>query len=278
MKKLFYLILFFVLAGCSSNEESKSMDTSATINSATNIESLGNNIKQNQSEKKSSILIEESDSEDIIRDDSKPIVLAQTNLLSKKDWEFKESEHFMRLVPAQPTIGGPDKVEVTEFFYYGCIHCMTFEPYINDWKKDIPDNVRFERIPALWNPLLRLHGRMYFTKEILTENGKLKDPEGFRARVFREWHNKKNYMSSAEAIQEIFLEFGVSEDDFKKTFESFQVAQKLRLADDLARRYGIASTPTMVVNGKYRTGAGEAGSYPKLMRVIDELIERESMN
>ena len=48
--------------------------------------------------------------------------------------------------------------------------------------------------------------------------------------------------------------------------------------DDLARRYGIASTPTMVVNGKYRTGAGEAGSYPKLMRVIDELIERESMN
>ena len=116
MKKLFYLILFFVLAGCSSNEESKSMDTSATINSATNIESLGNNIEQNQSEKKSSILIQESDSEDIIRDDSKPIVLAQTNLLSKKDWEFKESEHFMRLVPAQPTIGGPDKIEVTEFF------------------------------------------------------------------------------------------------------------------------------------------------------------------
>ena len=70
MKKLFYLILFFVLAGCSSNEESKSMDTSATINSATNIESLGNNIEQNQSEKKSSILIQESDSEDIIRDDT----------------------------------------------------------------------------------------------------------------------------------------------------------------------------------------------------------------
>ena len=87
MKKIFYLILFFVLACCSSNEESKSMDTSTTINSVTNIESLGNNIEQNQSEKKSSILIEESDSENIIKDDSKPIVLAQMNLLSKKDWE-----------------------------------------------------------------------------------------------------------------------------------------------------------------------------------------------
>ena len=154
---------------------------------------------------------------------------------------------------------------------------MTFEPYINEWKKDMPDNVRFERIPALWNPLLNLHGQMFFTKEILAENGKLKDPEGFRARIFREWHNRKNYMASEDAIKEIFLEFGVSEDDFNKTFKSFQVAQKLNLARDLARRYGISSTPTMVVNGKFRTGAGEAGSYPKLMRVIDELIERESI-
>ena len=56
-----------------------------------------------------------------------------------------------------------------------------------------------------------------------------------------------------------------------------EVAQKLRLADDLARRYSIASTPSVVVNGKYRTNAGEAGgSYSKLLNVIDELIAKES--
>lgn len=84
-------------------------------------------------------------------------------------------------------------------------------------------------------------------------------------------------MTSATAIQKIFADFGVTEDDFNKTFESFEVAQKLRLADDLARRYSIASTPSVVVNGKYRTNAGEAGSYPKLIKVINELITRESI-
>ena len=80
-------------------------------------------------------------------------------------------------------------------------------------------------------------------------------------------------MTSASAIQKIFADFGISEDDFNNTFESFEVAQKLRLADDLARRYSIASTPSVVVNGKYRTNAGEAGgSYSKLLNVIDELI------
>ena len=223
-------------------------------------------------------MIEESDAEEEIQDGSQPIILAQANEFEEiKNWEFQESEHFMRLVPTQPTIGGPDKIEVAEFFYYGCIHCMTFEPIINKWKKDMPENVRFVRVPALWNNILRLHGRLYYTKEILTQNGKLKDPDGFRARIFKEWHNKKNYMSSANAIQKIFSDFGVSEEDFKKTFESFQVAQKLIMADDLARRYGIAATPTIVVNGKYRTGAGEAGSYPKLIKVIDELIERETI-
>ena len=151
------------------------------------------------------------------------------------------------------------------------------EPIINAWKKDIPESARFVRVPALWNPLLRLHGRMYYTKEVLVKNGKLKDPEGFRARIFKEYHNRKNYMTSATAIQKIFADFGVTEDDFNKTFESFEVAQKLRLADDLARRYSIASTPSVVVNGKYRTNAGEAGSYPKLIKVINELITRESI-
>ena len=271
------LFLIFFIVSCSSNEEPTYENTSISNDSVSeNDQPL---IENNDiAAQKQSFLIEESDAEKEIQDDSQPIILAQANEFEEiKNWEFQESEHFMRLVPTQPTIGGPDKIEVAEFFYYGCIHCMTFEPIINKWKKDMPENVRFVRVPALWNNILRLHGRLYYTKEILTQNGKLKDPGGFRARIFKEWHNKKNYMSSANAIQKIFSDFGVSEEDFKKTFESFQVAQKLIMADDLARRYGIAATPTIVVNGKYRTGAGEAGSYPKLIKVIDELIERETI-
>jgi thiol:disulfide interchange protein DsbA len=271
-KLLFNLIITMTLISCSSNEEPSVQNNSDSRKNVFQFNTQDQNIVQ-----KESILIEESDAEEAIRDDSQPIILAQANISQNNNWEFNESQHFMRLIPTQPTIGGPDKIEVAEFFYYGCIHCMTFEPIVNAWKKNIPDNVRFVRVPALWNPLLRLHGRMYYTKEVLTNNGKLDDPEGFRARIFKEWHNKKNYMTSEAAIQKIFTDFGVSEEDFTNTFESFEVAQKLRLADDLARRYSISSTPSMVVNGKYRTGAGEAGSYPKLIKVIDELVARETI-
>ena len=75
----------------------------------------------------------------------------------------------------------------------------------------------------------------------------------------------------------MFERFGVSQADFESTWNSFEVAQKMRVADDLARRYGISSVPMVVVNGKYKTDAGNAGSYPKLIELIEELIEREEL-
>ena len=83
-------------------------------------------------------------------------------------------------------------------------------------------------------------------------------------------------MASEASIQKIFETHGVSAEDFSTTWSSFEVAQKLRVAQDLSRRYSITSVPAVVVNGKYRTGASEAGGYPKLMELIDELTVREA--
>ena len=84
-------------------------------------------------------------------------------------------------------------------------------------------------------------------------------------------------MTSEDAIQKVFARFGVSEEQFRSTWSSFEVNQKLRVADDLTRRYSITSVPAGVVHGKYRSGASEAGSYSKLMEWIDELIVREGL-
>ena len=181
------------------------------------------------------------------------------------------------MVPAQPTVGGADKIEVAEIFWYGCNHCYDFEAFINRWKADLPANVRFVRIPAVWNPLVRLHAQLYYTEEVLANTGKIADPEQFRAAVFAEYHRRGNRLASVEAIQALFEKHGVSAEDFNSTWNSFEVAQKLRVAQDLGRRYAISGVPTMVVNGKYRTGAGEAGGYPALLELIDELIVRESV-
>ena len=206
------------------------------------------------------------------------IILAQADVPAPPvEWKYKEGDNYARLVPTQPTVGGADKVEVAEFFWYGCPHCFTLEPYINQWAEDKPANSRLVRVPATWNGILVLHAKLYYTQEILARNGVLLDGPAFHQAVFEEYHRRGNRMTSETAIQRLFERFGVSAEDFEKTWNSFEVSQKLRVAQDLLRRYSISSVPAIVVNGKYRTGAGEAGGYSELLELLDELILRESI-
>ena len=223
-------------------------------------------------------MVEESAAEEEEEVVDQPIILAQADTAAAdRDWKYSEGTHYVRMVPTQPTIGGADKIEVAEIFWYGCNHCYTFEPFINNWAENVPANARLVRIPATWNPLVKLHAQLYYTEEVLVKNGKIAEPEQFRNAVFAEYHRRGNRLTSLDAIEELFGKHGVSADDFKKTWESFEVAQKVRIADDLQRRYGITGVPAVVVNGKYRTGAGEAGGYPELLELIDELIVKESI-
>jgi len=221
-------------------------------------------------------VVEESAAEP--EDDEQAILLAQADTSAvTREWQFQEGRNYMRLVPTQPTVGGADKIEVAEFFYYLCPHCYNFEPMIKEWAANKPANARFVQVPAMWNQILVLHGRMYYTAEILARNGVIADAAAFNATVYDEIHRRNNKLSSEDAILKLFERFNVSADDFDRTWNSFEVDQKLRVAADLARRYSVKSTPTIVVNGKYRFGAQEAGSYPKVLEVIDELIVRESV-
>ena len=193
------------------------------------------------------------------------------------EWKYREGEHYARIVPTQPTLGGADKIEVAEFFFYSCPHCNDFEPIIKDWSENKPANVRFVQIPATWNNLLMLHARMYYTHEVLARNGQLADGEAFHNAVYTEIHRRGNRLATENSIRTLFERFGVGAEDFDRAWTSFEVAQKIRVAQDLMRRYGISSTPTVVVNGKYRTGGAEAGGYSNLLELIDELVVRESL-
>jgi protein dithiol oxidoreductase (disulfide-forming) len=227
------------------------------------------------------VVEESAATEEEVAAQDQPIVLAQADTsemgAAKREWKFTEGTHYVRMVPTQPTVGSADKIEVVEVFWYGCPHCYDFEPFINRWAESKPANVRFVRIPATWNPLVKLHAQLYYTEQVLVSNGKIKDPKQFRAAVFAEYLRRGNRLASIDSIQELFAKHGVSADDFTSTWNSFEVSQKLRVADDLQRRYNITGVPAIVVNGKYRSGAGEAGGYPQLLELVDELIAKESI-
>ena len=278
MKNSFLVLLALCLAACSGDKA----DTPAVAEDAPAVEEApveqAAPAQSDDAAEQALQVVEESAAEDVAETEDQPIVLAQqTDPAAAREWQFKEGQHYARMVPSQPTWGGADKIEVAEFFWYGCPHCYDFEPYLNRWKAQKDPNVRFVKIPAMWQPVLELHARLFYTEEVLARNGLLENPDAFRNMVFEEYHRRGNRLTSEKAIYQLFERVGVSQEDFDKTWNSFEVDQNIRKAKDLARRYSIASVPAIVVNGKYRTGGSEAGSYSKLIEIIDELTEREAL-
>lgn len=274
------LLLALGLAGCDPGQESPRPVTPPEIqDQPTDTEPAPAERPESDPDEGEPELVEESAAVDEQeRAEEKSLMLAKANTAQPAgDWQFTEGRHFQRIVPTQPTIGDADKVEVAEVFWYGCSHCFDFEPHINSWAEDLPGSARFVRIPAMWNPLVKLHAQLYYTEQVLAKSGKLEDPKTFHSAVFNEYHRRGNRLTSVDAIQSLFEAHGVSAEDFRSTWDSFEVAQKMRVAEDLARRYGITGVPTIVVNGKYRTGASDAGGYPELLDVIDELVARETV-
>ena len=281
MKKIFSLfsVTFLFLAACDSSDKAATDADIPVVEEAAPeaiTEAAPQVAQVEELEEAKPELVEESAAEAPTAAEAQELKLPEPQLAAvTRSWKFTEGKQYIRLTPTQPTVGGSDKIEVAEIFWYGCGHCYDFEPYINKWKETKPANVRFVRIPALWNSLVELHGRMYYTEEVLVKNGVIKNPAEFRAAVFQEYHRRGNRLTSEGAIQKFFERYGVNAETFNKTWKSFEVDQKLRVARDLAKRYGITGVPAVVVNGKYRTGAAEAGTIPAFIEVIDELIAKE---
>jgi thiol:disulfide interchange protein DsbA len=185
---------------------------------------------------------------------------------------FEMGVHYLRLSPTQPTSSNPDQVEVCEVFWYGCPHCFNFDPLLEQWRGRQPDYVNFVRVPAVWNPLLQLHARAFYTAEALGKGAEM------HTEFFREIHERGNMLETEAKLQEFFGRFAVDAAMFNSTFDSFAVQTKLQRADELSRRYRIQSVPTIIVNGKYTSDGGQAGSYEDLLSLVDELVvaEREA--
>jgi thiol:disulfide interchange protein DsbA len=183
---------------------------------------------------------------------------------------FVSGQHYRRLPTAQPTSSSGGRVEVVEFFMYSCIHCYNLEPYIEEWLTTKPAYIDFVRVPTTWDAPRQLHAQAFYAAKAL---GKL---EEMHTPFFREMHVTGNYLTSVDAMAEFFSRFGVGRDEFRSAFESFSVVNtEMRRAADLGNRYRIDSTPTIIVNGKYRTGADMAGSPERLFELIEALAAAE---
>ncbi len=183
---------------------------------------------------------------------------------------FVEGEDYELIAPAIRT-RNPDRIEVVEFFWYGCSHCYDFEPLVQQWQKGLAEDVDFHGSPAVWNAAMELHAKAYYTAEVL---GAL---ETMSPVLFKAMNVDRKRLQSEDEIRELFVANGVSAQDFDKAFESFGVDSMMRQATARARAAKISGTPSMMVEGKYRVSAGKAGGQAGMLEVVDFLVAKERL-
>ena len=179
---------------------------------------------------------------------------------------FVEGTHYVRL--SQPLAAPADgKVEVIEFFWYGCPHCNSFEPMLEAWARKLPADVAFRRVPvAFREEPFAAHQRIYYALEAL---GLV---EQMHRRVFFAIHNERQRLDKPQDIAAFMAKNGVDSAKFLEAYNSFGVQTKQRQARQLADAYKIDGVPAIGVHGRWFTSGTLAGSLDRSLAVADHLI------
>jgi thiol:disulfide interchange protein DsbA len=163
----------------------------------------------------------------------------------------------------------PNTIEVAEFFWYGCSHCYSFEPILEPWKKQLPADVTFRGVPAVWHEKMELHAKAYYAAEALGVLDKM------HTVLFQAMNVDRKQLTSQKEIAALFVANGVSQEDFDKAFNSFGVNSQVKQGIAMAKAAQITGTPALVVNGKYHISGRKAGTQSDMLKVADYLIAKE---
>lgn len=182
---------------------------------------------------------------------------------------FVAGTHYTELA-APVNTNDSSKVEVLEVFWYGCSHCFRFEPLIANWEATMSDDVDFGRFPAMWNGLMEVHAQVYYTAEAMDALDVVHE------HVFNAINIEGNRLQNEGQIGALFAKYGINEDEFAKSFNSFSVRTKVNQAKQRMQAYEIRSTPNMIVNGKYLVATGASVlTQADMLDVVDFLVEKE---
>ena len=174
---------------------------------------------------------------------------------------------YTELKTPQSVEADPKKIEVAEFFWYGCPHCYNLEPYIERWQKTIGPDVQFRRIPAVFNARWGHDAAIYYTLEALGLVERLHRP------LFDAIHRDRLDTVNAEAFSQWLQKQGVDPKKFMETMKSFGVQSKTRRAVQQTVAYKIDGTPAMAVHGRYTVSADQGRSQQGMLDTVNYLVD-----
>lgn len=194
-----------------------------------------------------------------------------TDSQSDPSAEFAEGVHYRTL--KAPVVfeaaGNAADVAVQEFFWYGCPHCQAFEPRVKQWLQTAPADIDFQQLPVAWNELTRLHAAVFYAAE------EANNPEVLHEKLFEriiEIRQERNIASQIEQIAEVFAGHGIDAAEFDSKLKSPAVQSKIDTIVKMMKDAEVASTPTVLVGGRWVVLNNEAVAEVGVFNVIDYLV------
>ncbi len=163
-------------------------------------------------------------------------------------------------------IENPGKVEIVEFFWYGCIHCYNLEPALDAWLPKLPADAYFRRIPAVFNERWAHDATIYYAFEALGVLDKLHRP------FFDAIHKDRLKTDNPAALGEWLTKHGLDPQKFDATMKSFGVQSKAKRAAQLTGASRIDGTPAMMVQGRYTISSEQGRSREGMLANAEQLI------
>jgi thiol:disulfide interchange protein DsbA len=171
-----------------------------------------------------------------------------------------------RLIAPQP-VEAAGKIEVIDFFWYGCPACNALQPALETWIKRKPDDVVVRRIPAIFRESWVPHVRIYYTLERLGELERL------HQRVYFSYHVEELALSKPDVAEQWAARNGIDRKRWLDAYNSPEVDAGIQRARALTAAYDVRGTPTLVVNGRYLTAWDMADQTPVVMvAILEDLI------
>jgi thiol:disulfide interchange protein DsbA len=174
-------------------------------------------------------------------------------------------EDSYRTITPQATAGG-DKIEVIDFFWYGCPYCYQLLPMIEAWEKTKPADAILRRVPAVLREEWVPDAHLYYTLELLGVADRL------HAKAFDAIHRDRVLITDREAWAKWAVANGIDRTKWDEAYNDKSVRDNVVRAVEMARNYDVRGTPAMVVDGRYQTSGGLAGSLKNVMPTVNGLI------
>jgi protein dithiol oxidoreductase (disulfide-forming) len=195
--------------------------------------------------------------------------LALTGAASAQAAAPKEGTHYVKLSTNAPvSLPTPDKkIEVVEFFWYGCTHCYAFEPILEAWVKKLPPDVSFRQVPVGFMAPHQFHQKLFYGLE---ESGQLAT---LHRKVFAAIHQQNQRLNTESEVLAFVKAQGGDGPKLLDAMKGFGVNTKTSRAKQLADAYKIDGVPALGVQGRFYTAASLAGSHERAVAVADFLIQ-----